>query len=85
MGMYDKLYDADGTEWQTKAFDRELEQYHIGSRMPGGPVSYQVEIKGGRGTGYTESLATIHAGVLVEVDAERDPLLILIGYYGRIS
>ena len=83
MGMFDSLYDEDDTEWQTKAFERVLAQYNIGDVIDSDfPVTYQVEVIGGKGEGFTRSNATIFCGVLAEVDVPRDPLLPLIDYSG---
>ena len=83
MGMFDSLYDEDGTEWQTKALKRVLAQYNIGDVIYSDfPVTYQVEVLGGGVGGFVYSHATIFNGVLAEVDVPRDPLLPFINYSG---
>lgn len=87
MGMFDSLYDAEGREWQTKAFECLLDRWDIGDEMPAAAFDdYQLEVIGGpeRETHprYSESLATVRAGRLVSVNDERDPSLPLIAYYG---
>ena len=86
MGMFDSLYDEDGTEWQTKAFERILAQYNIGDVINSDfPVTYQVEVFGGKGDGFNHSHATIFYGVLVEVDVPRDTRLPLIDIGGALT
>lgn len=82
MGMFDSLYDATGIEWQTKAFNCELDRYQIGDRI-GPPFTYQAKVLGGpRGEDSRYAYATIREGVLVEVPADRDETLPLLDYYG---
>lgn len=85
MGMFDSMYDADGDEWQTKAFHCELDRYTIGDELPFiGTNTYQVEILGGPSnpTGYLESYATIRGNVLTSLDDDRDETLPLLDYHG---
>ena len=93
MGMFDSLYDADGNEWQTKAYDCTLDVFSAGAKMPTlhdcppefqapVPPDYQVEVYGGPGDGYTDAYATVRTGVLVAVGVERDPALPLVDYGG---
>jgi hypothetical protein len=83
--MFDSLYDADGREWQTKAFDRNLDEYRIGDVIPADcAASYQVEIYCGFRDDYRESLATIRSGVLVAIDDQRDQRLPLIDWGGHL-
>lgn len=85
MGMFDSFYDAQSNEWQTKAFERNLEVWGIGDTIPGdGAETYQVEVIGDHGGEFPWSLATIRGGVLTEVPAERDPRLPLVGYSGGV-
>lgn len=86
MGMFDSLYDEHGTEWQTKAFDRNLDVYHIGDTIVADSrVSFQVEVCGGRRETFRDTLATIHDGVLASIDDERDPALLLLNYDGHVA
>lgn len=85
MGMFDSLYDAEGREWQTKAYARILDQVEIGEVMPDpedAPAfdSYQVEVLGGVYGEYVWSLATIRDHMLVAVPDERIEDLPLVGY-----
>lgn len=85
MGMFDSMTDAEGVEWQTKAFDCDLDRWTIGDRIETGedyPASYQVEVIGGVPW---NALATIRDKVLVAVPAERDRSLPLVGYHGDIQ
>lgn len=81
MGMFDSLYDANGNEWQTKAFSCNLVDYRIGDRLSDAG-DYQVEVLGGPRPGSVDSFATVRAGVLAEVPADRDHSLLLLDYYG---
>jgi hypothetical protein len=87
MGMFDSLYDADGTEWQTKAFSRNLDVYRVGDPIPSDTGSaYQVEVmRYTRREGATDAFATIRAGRLEAVPTERDDRLPLIDYYGGLA
>lgn len=86
MGMYDSLYDADGHDWQTKAYDCELERFQIGDRLPPTDypaTTYQVEVLGDPEPGtFIETFATIRDRVLESVPVERDESLPLIDYFG---
>ena len=85
MGMFDSLNDAEGVEWQTKAFDCDLDRWTIGDRIATDedyPATYQVEVIGGVPW---NALATIRDGVLVAVPTERDKSLPLVGYHGGIQ
>lgn len=91
MGMFDSLYDAEGHEWQTKAYSRVLDQIEIGeamSELADAPdlADYQVEVLGSDADdNFVESFATVRGGVLTEVPAERDPALPLAGYSSGIE
>ena len=84
MGMFDTLLDANGHDWQTKAFDCSLETWRIGDVMPPDdhPATYQVRVLGDPDGSFVESFATVERGVLVAVPASRNPLLPLIDYHG---
>lgn len=86
MGMFDSLYDAEGQEWQTKAFSRDLVVFSIRDEMPtvDGLDAYQVEVIGGRRTNHRWSLATVRGGLLVDVDVAPDPMMPRVDYSGRI-
>lgn len=96
--MFDSLYDEHGREWQTKAFDNNLDVYHTGDHIPplrhlGRTVDvtdFQVMILGERRAAdapstseFVYSLATVRDGVLVEVDARRDEALPRLDYHGE--
>jgi len=85
MGMFDSLYDENGTEWQTKAFERVLAQYNILDVIYSGLIyPFQVEVLGGSvKEGFILSHATIIDDVLTEVDVPRDTRLPLIDYGGH--
>lgn len=86
MGMFDRMMDPQGVEWQTKAFLRSLDCWSIGDEVPSGfPVEFdcQVEVVGGpRIDSALWSFATIRGGRLVEVPSRRDPALPVIPYGG---
>ena len=92
MGMFDSLYDAQGREWQTKAYDYMLDRYKIGDRMPppdewpDADSTYQVEVLGGDygDHEFINLFATVRDDVLVDVPAERDPSLPLVDYCGAL-
>jgi hypothetical protein len=76
-------------EWQTKAYDCELNHYFIGDQMPViepyDLADYQVEILGETpGTRFTDSLATVRGGVLRSIHDERDPSLPRVNYSGHL-
>lgn len=87
MGMFDSMYDKNGDEWQTKAFDCLLDRYQLGDSLPGPPTDYQVEIYGGpqpaasRGVG-VDSLAIVRAGRLQAINVPPDDSLPLMDYHG---
>lgn len=86
MGMFDSLYDAQGHEWQTKAYDCILARYDIGDEVPpshGSLTDYQVRVLGGPGEGFQDSFATVRDGRLSELPADRDYSLPLLGYFGH--
>lgn len=89
MGMFDSFYDGP-REWQTKAFDCELDVYRVGDRVPSSdPQTYQVAVLGdgrsyGIGDEFTNALATVRDGVLTEVPAKRDAALPLRDYWGHV-
>ena len=78
MGMYDSLYDELGYEWQTKALDQVLGSYHIGDRIPGEPIDYQVPVIGGNE--HSEAYATICDGILTAVPVPRQADIPLVNY-----
>ena len=84
MGMFDSLYDANGIEWQTKAFSRTLTNYRIGDPLPSVPISsYQMKVIGGpHDEPYLWSYATIRNRKLATVPDERDKKLPLLDYSG---
>ena len=85
MGMYDSFIDADGNEWQTKAFGLDLAVWRVGDRAPGGEVAdYQVEIYDfRRDEVWMESLATIRGGIVTGVRDKRDTALPLMDSWGE--
>lgn len=84
MGMFDRMYDADGNEWQTKAFGRALDEWHIGDTIPTEVADFQVECMAEIDGKFVDSLATVLDCELVELPAERQPALALISYGGGI-
>jgi len=83
MGMFDRILDANGVEWQTKAFGRTLKTYRVGDKLPAAPFTYQVEILGGnRHLDYVDSYATIRGGALASINDKRDEALPLLNYGG---
>src|SRR5688572_29900314 len=92
MGMFDSLFsDKQHTvanEWQTKAYDCNLDNYDVGDEMPdieayGHIQTYQVEVLGGPDD--EDSFATVSCGVLADVPADRDPSLPLFDYSGHLA
>lgn len=83
MGMFDRVMDERGAEWQTKAFDRALHAWVVGAHHP---VAFdcQFEVIGWSTTrdGADWAFATVRSGVLTEVTRERDESLPLIPYGG---
>jgi hypothetical protein len=87
MGMFDRLYDERGHDWQTKAFDRNLDRYSIGDPIPceWGVSTFQVEVLGDPEPHvFVYSFATVRGGVLTSVNDERDPSLPLLTYGGGL-
>lgn len=86
MGMFDSTYDADGHEWQTKAYGCNLTRWHIGDLIDWDHPfdAYQVEVFGGDETHRNgqDGWATIRDGILVAVPAQRDEDLPLVDYCG---
>lgn len=89
MGMFDSFRDDAGREWQTKAYDRALETFRRGDRVPelsGTTVtSYQLTVLGGRDRFLDSvySLVTVRENVVVDVGVDdRDRTLPLIDYFG---
>lgn len=82
MGMFDSFYDANGVEWQTKAYGRSLDRWDLGDIVPGPPVDYQSEVIGGPNHACRWKYATIRAGVLASAGDERDERLPLQLYAG---
>lgn len=83
MGMFNRLYDEEGNEWQTKAFDCSLADYRIGEEVVFDASSYQVEILGGPDNDpFQDSYATVKNGYIASVNDARDHRLPLVGYDG---
>jgi hypothetical protein len=87
--MFDSLYDVDGREWQTKAFDCNLDEYRVGDTIVGDcPATFQVEILGGEGSWpnreFIDSYATVRNGVLTSAHDRRDITLPLLNYSGHL-
>ena len=84
--MFDSIQDANGDEWQTKAFGCGLDVWKIGGRIRGGPpFTYQVEVLGGPRGECIDSFATVREGVIEKVPAKRDKNLPLLDYGGAWS
>jgi hypothetical protein len=83
MGMFDRLYDAQNGEWQTKAYARTLERYDVGDKIDAPAESYQVEVLGEIEGNFEFSFATVRFGILVAVPAERDYTLPRRNYSGH--
>ena len=81
MGMFDRIYDERGNEWQTKAFACNLDSYQLGDKMPA-PLDYQVGVLGGGPVNYVDSFAIVRGGYLAAVPSERDETLPLLTYGG---
>lgn len=80
--MFDSLRDADGDEWQTKAFTCDLDTYRIGDAITSEPpLTYQVKVLGGSPE-FIHSYATVQNGVLASVPVPRDQHLPLLDYGG---
>ena len=85
MGMFDSFYDADGNEWQTKAFGCNLDRYTSNDNVPASIDDFQVEVLGGmRGAKSQDALATIRDRKLSKVPDVRDESLPLMDYHGYI-
>jgi hypothetical protein len=86
--MFDRVYDAEDQEWQTKAFKRHLMVYRIGDEAPHERhATFQIQIFG-RAEGAEKdvySFATVRDGRLASVNEPRDELLPLVDYYGFLS
>jgi hypothetical protein len=83
MGMFDSVYDADGNEWQTKAFDRVLAEWRIGDEFTTAASDFQFKVYGGPGR-LSDGIATVRNNILTAVPAERDETLPLIDYSGGL-
>jgi hypothetical protein len=83
MGMFDSVYDADGNEWQTKAFDRVLAEWSIGDEFTTAASDFQFKVYGGPAPS-SDAIATVRDNVLTAVPAERDGTLPLIDYQGGV-
>lgn len=84
MGMFDSIYDAQGNEWQTKAYNRLLDTYRIGDEMPGPSRTYQVEILGGPADEKArDSYAIVEDGILAKVDVARIKSFDLLSRHGN--
>lgn len=89
MGMFDSLFDGEGREWQTKAFECDLDEYRLGDRIISDSVaSYQVEVLHTVGSWpnreHIDAFATIERGVLVAIGVPRDERLPLLDYSGHL-
>lgn len=84
MGMFDRMYDADGNEWQTKAFGRTLDEWSVGDNIPTEVPDFQVECMAEIDGEFVHSFATVLDCKLAELPAERQPALTLISYGGGI-
>lgn len=84
MGMFDSFHDSDGNEWQTKAFNCDLDHYRVGDELPYmGTETYQVEVLGGsHEPPFLDSYATIRDRRLESTNDERDETLPLMDYHG---
>jgi hypothetical protein len=88
MGMFDSFIAEDGTEWQVKFFDCNLDEWHVGDRFETeGPQSFQIEAIGGRRNGGVSrwSLVTVRDGVVEACDVPRDESLPLFGYSSGVT
>lgn len=92
MGMFDSFIAPDGQEWQTKAFDRQLDVWRVGDPFPAdGCVSFQAEVIGSEGStlGGTyrslDAFVTVRDNVVTEIPATRDPARPLVGYAGGLA
>lgn len=83
MGMFDSLYDANGEEWQTKAYACLLDQYEIGDKIDASDATYQVEVLGEVEGEWVDSFATVENGILTAVPANRNPAMRLHNYSGH--
>lgn len=85
--MFDSMYDADGNEWQTKAYGCDLASFRVGDALPSPEAaSYQVEILGGpHDSDPIDSYATILHGVLVSINNPRNSSLPMLDYHGYMS
>lgn len=81
MGMFDRLYDNQWREWQTKSLYNTLDTLHIDDTIEiAEGATCQIEVTGSiddvsGGENYLDAYATIRDGVLTEVPAERDEAL----------
>lgn len=85
MGMFDSMYDSAGAEWQTKAYDCNLDRYKVGDKLPYmGTDTYQVEVMGAAYwvPPYIDSYATIKNSRLASIHDDRDETLPLLDYHG---
>lgn len=81
--MFDSLYSQDGSEWQTKALECNLDVFRIGDEIPGQPPlpDYQMEVIGGKDFEQSRwAYANIKHGQLTEVPVPRDPRVPLCLY-----
>lgn len=69
-GMFDSFIAKDGNDWQTKAFDCQLDEWQIGDKAPE-PGDYQVEVIGYLGDEFCE----VRGGIVRKVPDERDESL----------
>jgi hypothetical protein len=82
MGMFDRLYDATGHEWQTKALGRALNDYDLGAAIPRGPFTYQLEVIGGGDDRGEWAHADVRDGLLTAIPVARDETLPLLQFAG---
>ena len=84
MGMFDSLYDAEGNEWQTKAFGRTLHRYEVGDEITKAPpIAYQIIVLGPCASDDSDyAWATIRDGRIEAVPVERDLTLPHTNYSG---
>jgi hypothetical protein len=86
MGMFDSVYDSQGNEWQTKAFDCALDRYEIGDLVGESTMTYQFEVFGGpRSELAREAFATVESGRISAVPTERDTAVPLVDFHGYLK
>ena len=78
MGMFDTVIAPDGSDWQTKAMDCELNRYYVGDEIGSG--DFQMLTIGGPASSW--AYVTVRNGLIVEVGVPRDLSLPCIDYHG---